>query len=243
MNARDDLDRDGFIMLRDIFARDTIESLCRVLSTVLEDDLSSVRARSSRGHVYAARNLIESIPEVSTIWLQPRLLELLTQELGSDFGLVRSLFFDKPPDRTWNLPWHRDASIAVKDNQVSSPSYSRPTVKAGVPHLIACDDILRRMLTLRIHLDDVTDENGPLQVIPGTHTSSESLGVGLENRVTIHARAGDVLAMRPLISHASGSSVPGTAMHRRILHLEFSADPELPDGVEWHTFVRPMPRT
>ncbi len=93
------------------------------------------------------------------------------------------------------------------------------------------------MLTLRIHLDDVTDENGPLRVIPGSHTSSQSEGVGVGNATTIHASAGDVLAMRPLISHASGSSIEGTRRHRRILHLEFAADPKLPGGAQWHDFV------
>lgn len=103
--------------------------------------------------------------------------------------------------------------------------------------MIACDEVLKEMLTLRIHLDEVTDENGPLRVIPGSHVSSTSDGAGVNEAVTIHAGVGDVLAMRPLISHASGSSVEGTRRHRRILHLEFAASPMLPDGVTWHDFV------
>jgi ectoine hydroxylase-related dioxygenase (phytanoyl-CoA dioxygenase family) len=103
--------------------------------------------------------------------------------------------------------------------------------------MIASDEILRQMLTLRIHLDEVTDENGPLRVIPGSHVSSESEGVGIAGEVAIHAQAGDALAMRPLIRHASGSSSKGTRRHRRILHLEFAASPDLPDGVRWHDFV------
>ena len=176
---------------------------------------------------------------VSTVWRDEPLLSFLRKHLGEDFGLVRALFFDKPPDRTWNLPWHKDTSIAVKDNSIKSTSFSRPTTKAGVPHLIACDEVLKRMLTLRIHLDEVNDENGPLRVIPGSHVSGDSDGVGIENAVTIHADVADVLAMRPLISHASGSSVEATRRHRRILHLEFAADPVLPDGLQWHNFVRP----
>ncbi len=118
-----------------------------------------------------------------------------------------------------------------------SPSFSRPTTKAGVPHMIACDDVLKQMLTLRIHLDEVTAENGPLRVVPGSHVSSTSDGDGMNAAFDVHASAGDVLAMRPLISHSSGSSKPGTKRHRRILHLEFAASPTLPDGIEWHDFV------
>jgi hypothetical protein len=36
--------------------------------------------------------------------------------------------------------------------------------------------------------------------------------------------------------HNSGRSHAGTARHRRILHLEFAAAPELPKGFAWHTF-------
>jgi hypothetical protein len=231
------LDQEGFCMLRAAVSANTIARLLTVCKDVFEGDTDGVRARSSRGHVYAARNLIDSIPEVSTVWRDEPLLSFLREQLGDGFGLVRALFFDKPPDRTWNLPWHKDTSIAVKDHSLGSTSFSRPTTKAGVPHLIACDEILRRMLTLRIHLDEVTDDNGPLRVIPGSHASRDSDGIGVDNAVTIHAAIGDVLAMRPLISHASGASTEGTRRHRRILHLEFAADAILPDGVLWHHFV------
>ena len=62
---------------------------------------------------------------------------------------------------------------AVTDNRLPSQRFSRPTTKAGVPHETAPDEILREMLTLRIHLDDVTEENGPLQVVPESHRSSD----------------------------------------------------------------------
>ncbi len=93
------------------------------------------------------------------------------------------------------------------------------------------------MLTMRIHLDDVTDENGPLRVIPQSHQSKTCGGLGVDAAVTIHASAGDCLAMRPLIDHSSGSSLPGTTRHRRIVHLEFAADAILPDGYRWFHFT------
>lgn len=233
-----DLERDGFRILRRAVDAEMVERMIVVLADAFHDDSRFVQARSSRGHVYAARNLIGSVPEVTTIWQAEPMLGLLQEVLGEGFGLVRALFFDKPPERTWSLPWHKDTSIAVKDNSARSQSFSRPTTKAGIPHVIACDDLLRRMLTFRIHLDQVTDENGPLRVIPQSHLASDSVGVGVDGAVTIHADAGDVLVMRPLISHASGASVEGTIRHRRILHLEFASDGDLPDGYQWHDYVR-----
>lgn len=238
-NVEWNLERDGFRILPRAVDVTIIDRLLDVFETAFDDDSQSVQARSSKGYVYAARNLLDSIPEVTLVWQKDPMLGLLREVLGDGFGLVRALFFDKPPERTWNLPWHKDTSISVKDNSASSPSFFRPTVKAGVPHVIANDDLLRRMLTLRIHLDDVTDENGPLRVIPRSHIASECEGLGVDHAVTIYANAGDVLVMRPLISHSSGASIAGTMRHRRILHLEFAATEKLPDGYQWHDYIRP----
>ena len=231
--------RDGFLLLLQAAEQASINRLLEVFNGAFETESLSIRARSSRGHVYAARNLVDSIPEVISVWRTGRMFQFLLNELGDSFGLVRALFFDKPPERTWSLPWHKDTSIAVKDNTIPSATLTRPTLKAKVPHVIANDDVLKQMLTLRIHLDDVTDENGPLRVIPGSHVSSLSEGPGIEHAVTIYAKAGDVLAMRPLISHSSGASAEGTSRHRRILHLEFAASDILPDGYQWYSFIRP----
>lgn len=236
-STRWNLQRDGFCLLEGAVSRTQVNQLTSVCSRVFAHDVDGVLARSSRGDVYAARNLIRSIPETQTIWRCERLLRFLKVELGDGCGLVRALFFDKPPGRTWALGWHKDTSIAVRDNTLRSSSFSRPTMKAGVPHVIAADTILRRMLTLRIHLDDVTDENGPLRVVPESHASKEAAGVGIDGEVTILAKVGDVLAMRPLLTHSSGASQANTPCHRRILHLEFAGDHELPDGYAWHDFV------
>jgi len=232
-----DLHRDGFCLLNGAFDVLRLSTLNAALCEEFDRGAAGVLARSNQGHAVAARNLIDSVPTVQTVWQCDNFLDFLRRELGENLGLVRALFFDKPPDRTWGLAWHKDRAIAVKDNSRLSPFFSRPTVKAGVPHVIACDQILTRMLTLRIHLDEVTDENGPLEVIPGSHVSSDATGVGIAGAIAIHAKVGDVLAMRPLITHGSGASKEGTQRHRRILHLEFAADPLLPDGYQWQHFV------
>jgi ectoine hydroxylase-related dioxygenase (phytanoyl-CoA dioxygenase family) len=124
----------------------------------------------------------------------------------------------------------------VKPHTGASPVFSKPTLKAGVPHIEASREVLEAMLTLRIHLDDMTDENGPLQVVPGSHRLGKVPVAGYETARAILGSRGDVLAMRPMLSHRSISSREGTTRHRRILHLEFTGLPHLPDGFEWHDF-------
>jgi ectoine hydroxylase-related dioxygenase (phytanoyl-CoA dioxygenase family) len=96
--------------------------------------------------------------------------------------------------------------------------------------------VLENMLAVRIHLDDVTEENGPLRVIAGSHRTGKKMHLGDTPPESILVQRGDVLLMRPLVAHASNRSAPDTRRHRRILHLEFAASPELPDNYEWHDF-------
>lgn len=241
-----DIERDGLALVRAVFSSDEVDRLATDLQAAmagLEADGEAIRSRG--GTVYAARNVLEWYPAARDVWRRPVLVELLGAVLGPGCGLVRTLFFDKPPERTWALPWHKDRTIAVADNRLPSTHFNHATRKAGVPHVEASRALLENMLTLRIHLDDVTEENGPLQVIVGSHredaTGDEPTGDahGGDSAAmrTILAARGDVLAIRPLVTHASGLSSPETRRHRRILHLEFAAGPTLPDGYQWHTFV------
>lgn len=231
------IDQQGFALIPRVLAQARAEELAQRLTTSLQSAESTGSPLASRGTVYAARNPLEVIPHVESLWRDSPLGLLLAQALGPDFGLVRGLFFDKPPGRSWWLPWHKDLTIAVKDNHLPSECFTRPTFKAGVPHVIAPVELLERMLTIRIHLDDVTAENGPLRVIPGSHRTGKEIVAGSAEPVTIFAERGDALAMRPLVEHSSGDSHPETQRHRRILHLEFAAHEELPDGYEWRQFV------
>ena len=106
-----------------------------------------------------------------------------------------------------------------------------------MPHVEGSEDVLGAMLTARIHLDEVTDENGPLKVVPGSHLTGKVMSLADAPIRTLYAEAGDVLLMRPLVAHCSNRSRPETRRHRRILHLEFAASAELPDGYAWHDFV------
>lgn len=228
----------GFAILPRVFSANDVDKLVGGLETVMNQaGEAEGPIRDNAGTVYAGRNLLRLFEPAKTIWRREPLLDLLRTVLGPAFGLVRSLFFDKPPERTWALPWHKDLTIAVKPHIGKSTVFSKPTLKAGVPHVEASREVLEAMLTLRIHLDDMTDENGPLQVVPGSHHLGKVSVASYESARTILGSRGDVLAMRPMLAHRSISSREGTAQHRRILHLEFSGLPRLPDGFEWHDFI------
>lgn len=238
-NPNTQLAEQGFLILQNVYSTDEVEQMRTLLDEALHsDDLiqhESVRARE--GAVYAARNVLELFPAAKTIWQKTAIMDLLTEQLGNRVGLVRCLYFDKPPNQTWALPWHKDMLIAVADNPPASARYSRPRPRAGVLHTEPPLEVLQSMLTLRIHLDDMTEANGPLEVLPGTHLTGKELRIENFQPIRIMGQRGDVLAMRPLLAHCSKRSLPECSSSRRILHLEFAASPELPDGFQWHTFL------
>lgn len=230
---RAELDRNGYSILPAVFTPADVVGIVGALESAFRNDTNGSTLRSADDSVYGARNLLQLCPAVAKIWTQPVLPQVLMEVLGSRFGLVRVLYFDKPPEQSWALPWHKDFAIAVKNNRLPSEHFSHPTTKLGVPHIDAPEWLLEQMVTARLRLDDMVEENGPLKVMPGSHRGDES-GVP----VSILGARGDVLLMRPLVSHCSNRSHEGTNLHRRILHFEFAGVEELPDGFAWHDFVR-----
>lgn len=225
-------DRDGFELLPGVFTTEELASAAAAWERVLAAHAGerAVLAGAS-GPAYGARNLLRLWPESVELLQKEPLRSRLLELLGPDAGAVRGLYFDKPPGHSWALPWHKDVCIAVKEHRPSDV-FVRPTVKAGVPHVEAPTELLDRMVTVRIHLDPMTPDNGPLRVAPGSHIGPDG------DPVTLHCASGDVLLMRPLLTHASGHSRADTPLHRRIVHLECSPSPALPDGYAFHDYAR-----
>ena len=155
--------------------------------------------------------------------------------LGRDARAVRALFFDKNEERNWSLGWHQDRTVAVRARR-NVPGFAAWTVKSGIDHVVPPFEILRRMLTLRIHLDDAGEDNAPLLVVPGSHRLgriAEPDIAGIAERLgtaACLAQAGDVWAYSALILHASERA--RATKRRRVLQIAYSAD-RLPGGLEW----------
>lgn len=228
-----ELDENGYVLLRGVFSCQEMERARATAATLLDDASSSGSIVAQRDSPASGlRNLLALWPNLLEFIRQPVLAQALREVLGPEAGLVRGLYFDKPPGHTWALPWHRDLTIAVKQHGVLG-RFKRPTMKAGVPHVEAPREILSDMLTARIHLDPMIDANGPLRVQPRSHSEDDPRS----EPVNIHCEAGDVLLMRPLLSHSSAAGDETYPGHRRIVHLEFAPKRLLPDGYEWHDFV------
>lgn len=193
-------------------------------------------ARSMRGSdVYGARNIL-TIPEIRALAHDERIVSVAKSVAGSECRPVRGIFFDKTPRANWPVAWHQDLSLAVEERH-DTPGWTNWSIKSGVHHVQPPIDLLERMVTLRIHLDESGAENGPLRVLPGTHRmgriTSNKIGA-LRVSVAEHscvAPVGSVLVMKPLILHAS--SAARLPHHRRVIHIEFAPVDLLPEPMRW----------
>lgn len=235
MAWRERLDADGFALLPGVLTRDDVIAALAEWDVVCRRNADDPAILANDGPAYGARNLLQLWPGVIDLARRPRLGSVIREVLGPAAGVVRVLFFDKPPGHSWALPWHKDYNVAVAEHR-GGEVFTKPTTKAGVPHVVAPPAVLNAMLTARLHLDDVDERNGPLRVIPGSHRHYPMGEDPPHEPVAVHCRAGDVLLMRPLLTHASGHTKPGAEAHRRIVHFECAASPELPDGYRWHAF-------
>ncbi|TWT56301.1 phytanoyl-CoA dioxygenase family protein [Allorhodopirellula solitaria] len=230
------LDRYGYRIARDVVPPEQCEQIGEEISRWLSSDANN-RIENREGDLVGGRNLIEN-DALWRPWIHNiQMARLIRNYVGAKPSVVRVLYFDKPPGQGWALSLHRDRTIAVSKHHDPPDPFCKPTFKAGVPHVEANDEVLSQMLTLRLHLDPMRADNGPLYVVPRSHQTTQNGGVepaATEEMQTIYCRAGDVLAMRPLLCHGSHPTDPATALRRRVLHLELAPRDALPAPYHWH---------
>lgn len=231
-----EIEQGGFAISAGVLDDRTIHALMGALSEVAAG--AGVRQRES---VYAIRSLLDAVPDAAALAHSPAVRALVEPFLGPGCFAVRGILFDKTPDANWNVVWHQDLSIAVRDRR-DVPGFGPWSEKAGVVHVQPPAAILERMLTVRLHLDDCDAGNGPLQVLPGTHRGGRLSADEIQQKrqdspaTVCPVPAGGVLLMRPLLLHASSASQ--SPRHRRVIHLEYAAD-ALPGGLFWKWALTP----
>lgn len=230
------IERDGFAIVPQVLSGNTVNSLIAAIEAVRDGQGVQQRGSATKAHVYAIRNLLEVVPAVRELAQSAAVRALLEPILGPYYFAVRGILFDKIPQANWKVTWHQDLSIAVRERKAME-GFGPWSQKAGVPHVQPPISILGSMMTLRLHLDDCNTENGPLQVISGSHRVGRLNAAAIQHWRERHPAIicpvprGGALLMKPLLLHASSASQ--TPRHRRVIHLEFAAGP-LPGGLEWY---------
>jgi ectoine hydroxylase-related dioxygenase (phytanoyl-CoA dioxygenase family) len=230
----------------DIRRQIDVEGWCS-LPTAVDDDLLDLVAAEVSDDDYecrgGVRELFAQSPAALALAWHPEVRRSAEAILGAECFVVRALLFDKTERANWNVGWHQDLTIAVRE-RCDAAGFGPWSVKAGVPHVQPPAAVLERMLAVRVHLDDCGSENGPLRALPGSHRSGKLSAETIESwkqrvaATTCSAPRGGILAFRPLLLHASSSSAK--PQRRRVVHFEFAID-ELPAGPAWHARIGSLP--
>ncbi|HTQ60809.1 MAG TPA: phytanoyl-CoA dioxygenase family protein [Candidatus Solibacter sp.] len=211
----------GFAIVPEVLSDAEISALCTALRL-------SELPRSRAGIRHAMKDA-----SVAALARDPRLLHLAQETLGPRAIPFRATLFDKSPTSNWLVVWHQDTALPLKEPQ-EVPGWGPWSVKDGVHYAHAPASALVQVLALRLHLDDSVAKNGPLRVLPRT----QDLGVLSDEQlhelstkvdaIDCFVPRGGILAMRPLIVHASSKSQ--SAAPRRVLHIEYASSTVIQDG-------------
>ena len=214
---------DGHGLVPSVFAEDEVLSLLKRL-----DGENLTRTRAGVRHAMKSDN-------VALMAQDARMLEIAKRILGDAAIAFRATLFEKLPESNWLVAWHQDTALPLRERR-DVAGWGPWSVKDGVNYAHAPARALERILALRVHLDASTEENGPLRVLPGTHTqgvlTDDEIHSIAEQGTSVDCLmpSGGVIAMKPLVIHASSKSRTQNA--RRVLHIEYAESGAIADGLE-----------
>ena len=219
MNTKEEINRDGFAVVENIFTSSEINNL---LSVISQADTAKPAFRKSTD-LFAIRQFLKEVPAVVAYVFNNKINALITQLFGKEYFAVKSIYFDKPENSNWFVAYHQDLTISV-DKKADLAGYGPWTVKQDQFAVQPPLNILEDNFTIRIHMDDTDEGNGALKVIPGSHLKgiyrAETIDWDIEKERICNVPAGGIMIMKPLLLHASGRSTSGNK--RRVIHIEFS---------------------
>ena len=204
---------EGYGLIPDVFAPSEIRSL---LTALRREALPRTRA----GVRHAMRS-----PAVARTANDPRMLDIARKILGPAAIPFRATLFEKLPASNWLVAWHQDTALPLQERREAS-GWGPWSIKDGVNYAHAPAKALEKVVALRLHLDDSILNNGPLRVLPATHTKGvltdeEIFSIAAQtSNVDCLMPIGGIVAMRPLVIHASSKSQ--TENPRRVLHIEYA---------------------
>jgi Phytanoyl-CoA dioxygenase (PhyH) len=215
---------EGFRIVRDVVRSAELEPLVNAISGAG----STHRSRAGTRHLLG-------IASVRALASDERLIAIATDFVGDSPRPFRATLFDKSADANWLVAWHQDTALPLR-RRIESSEWGPWSMKAGVLYAHAPASALEQVVALRVHLDDSTSTNGPLRVLPGTHAFGVLSGSQIDrlsgeiDAIECVTPAGGIVAMRPLIVHASSKS--RDAQPRRVLHIEYVGRGNLGPGIE-----------
>jgi ectoine hydroxylase-related dioxygenase (phytanoyl-CoA dioxygenase family) len=197
MSAADEVDRDGYTVLRGVLAADGLAAASQALDRIFDDEAAVAEVRGWVNDIYRVAYLL---PGKDPLFVElcevAPVLALATGVLGPDHVVAACNGLTMTPGgRAQDL--HLDQEEAVPGAAL--------------------------YLNVVLALDDFTAANGATRVVPGSHRRTGPVGdpASLEpDAVVVELAAGDALAYNAGLWHAGSRN--RTAGLRRCVHLFFA---------------------
>lgn len=217
-NITEEFQEQGFVILKKVFNKEKIKEVADLQKRIveyadknLEDPFLpwSLEHRNDQGVLY---DLYQRHPEFQDMAKNERILDCLESVIGENIYLYDNSLIYKPKGRKNSVPWHQDF-------------LSRP------------DEPLKIIAWMA--LDDVTKENGTLQVIPKSHKNGhfswhrvkgethhdrvdmEHIEKRRNEIIYAELEAGDVLLFNMFLLH--GSDEVHTDKSRRVYRCSYQS--------------------
>lgn len=211
----------GYVVVEDIFSAGDIQRM----TDVLEELVAAAAGVTEHNAIYdldpshtpdsprvrRIKDPFRNHPIFAEMARHPNLVSALTQFLGPDIRLHGSKINLKSADYGATVEWHQDWAFYPHTN----------------------DDVL----AVGVMLDDMTEDNGPLLIIPGSHTGPtydhhqdgrfigamdpQACGIDLANAAKVTGKAGACSFHHARVIHGSGQNLSGG--DRRLLLYQIAA--------------------
>ena len=229
MKQTEEFIADGFTTIDDTYTTDEVENILLQINQAGTDKETFRKSNE----LFAIRQFFKEVPATVDTVFNDKLKPVLTQLLGDKYFVVKSIYFDKPQTSNWYVSYHQDLTISV-DKKLELNGFEFWTTKHNQFAVQPPLDILKSVVTVRIHLDETDENNGALKVVPKSHLKGiyrpETIDWTVEQEVNCSVSKGGIMLMKPLLLHSSGRTTNNR--QRRVIHIEFS-NQELPSPLNW----------
>ena len=174
---------------------------------------------SHRGRRYFANECQRVAPRLRSVLFSPVMADICRATLGGDAYFFFDQYVVKGPEGGLPFAWHQDSGYVVGNG---GPADHAPYLTCWCP------------------LDDATEANGTVRLIPGSHRggilphdrqsgTNDLVGAPAEAEGRIvEAKAGDVVAFSSLTLHATGANRSDRA--RRVYLAQYTPEAMLDPG-------------
>lgn len=104
-----ELENNGYSLISNIYSIQEVNEILSLIEIIDSNNSSLVKTKD----LFAIRQLLKVKPELSELLFNKNLIQLLNTLFSTEYFLTKAIYFDKPSNSNWFVPYHQDLSISV----------------------------------------------------------------------------------------------------------------------------------